>query len=445
MSATGKPNLAWRMLALASLAQNSAFGLSFGTYSTAITDLQMQMDTTRALAGGALGLLVLSYSLCSPLIGMVLRRLSIRYALVLGSALLALGYLLVAMAGSIYQILAIFALVIGPGTALMGVIAPSTLVSRWFVRNRGKMLGITHMSLLMFIAPPIGSLITAAYGPSTLFLCIAGTFAVLAPVFLLVIDSPEDVGLKPMGYAEAVSVRSGSAPAEEARLLPTRSIIGRADYWILNLGVALLGAGAGTFSTHIVPIAMEKGLSPHEGALLMSASGGAGVVGGILLGMLADRVGPIRVLAINAMAVSALWFGMAVSDSFVVLLFLCGLIGACLGTTVIGLLAASLSQLFGPQNLDRAMGYSYLIKLPLIFSAAPITGHLFDVNGAYHAAIMLHVVAFAAASLMFVAIVFVVRPGRPAGAASAIDQTGAGDSPCADKVGDHDPAEAPVR
>jgi hypothetical protein len=55
------------------------------------------------------------------------------------------------------------------------------------------------------------------------------------------------------------------------------------------------------------------------------------------------------------------------------------------------------------------MGISYAVKLPFIFTFAPLVGHLFDLSGGYRLPFLLTTGILTVACLFFVLMIFAVR------------------------------------
>jgi MFS family permease len=206
MTAAAARFTAWRMLAIAFLAQNCAIGIALGSYGTLITSLQTEFNTSRSLASTGLSVMLLVLGLMSPFMGGLLTRFSIRTVMVAGAVLNMVGYLLLAQANSIYMVLAIYAALLGPGYCMLGIIAPATLISRWFTRHRGKALGVMNMPLFLASVSPIAAFLTIHYSLQSAYLLFAGVFALLLPLLLTIVDRP------PAAAAEAgAAVSEGGA------------------------------------------------------------------------------------------------------------------------------------------------------------------------------------------------------------------------------------------
>ncbi|WP_066826400.1 MFS transporter [Sphingomonas mali] len=390
----------WRMVALATLAQNFALGLSFGSLGPLMKSFETEFHTGRGLVSTAAGLLFLALSILSPLLGARLNRVRLRYVMCLGGLLSALGYFGLTVVTGIYEVLAIYAFLIGPGICLLGYLPASTLVSNWFAGNRGKALGIVNMTIVLFFFPPILARVVDAEGMRAAFLVIAGLYLAASVLMLLVIDRPAGSGC---AAGPAVAVR----PAQ----LTTGAILHTRAFWALSLGVGILTGAGSTITVHIIPLATGRGFSLEASSLLLSAYAGAGLLGTVIFGALSDRIGSRTTLVINGVAQIALWLLLLPALGYVPLIVIVALIGIC-SVAILTLHSAAISEIFGQDNVAAVLGLSYVPKVVFIFGSAPLAGFLYDFTGGYDVAILVHIACF-----VFATLGFVLLPGRVTGSA----------------------------
>jgi predicted MFS family arabinose efflux permease len=196
-------------------------------------------------------------------------------------------------------------------------------------------------------------------------------------------------------------------PASTERLLSTRELLSSPPFWLLSLAIGVM-AGSGTaFVVHIVPFGMERDMTLQSASGLLSTYAGAGIIGTLLFGTIADRIGPPSALVLTTFCQALLWWGL-LHVTGAPLYLLAGLLGICVVplTTLHG---AALSELVGPANISRAMGVSYAIKLPFIFTFAPFVSFLFDRAGGYRVPFLVTSATLVVACLFFLMMVFAVR------------------------------------
>lgn len=394
---------AWRMLIIAFLAQNCAIGMNFGIYGTIVTEIESVYSTSRTLAASGLALMVMVMGLLSPLVGSLIRRISLRAIMMSGAAICAVGYILLAFSQSIWAVLAIYALVIGPGVCLLGVVPSSTLISNWFLAGKGKALGFVNMPLFVFLFPLLTAVVVARFGLSAVFIMAAVVSVALIPLLALVISDPSQCGASRFG--EAPVSADGTVPAANAEadlpLLEGRQLHSNAAFQVIWLGIGLLTTAGIMLTTHIVPLALEKGFDLPSASLLLSSFGLCAAAGSILFGWLADRIGGRAAIIVQALTWIVPWYLLLVlGDALLPLILVAGLAGLVSGG-IVGLCGVLIGTWLGPRNFSTAMGNIYFYKVPFLFGAAPLAGYLFDRTGSYHVPIIMHIATFVFVAGMF--------------------------------------------
>lgn len=384
---------AWRMVAIGFLASNCALGLTIGSFAPVLPALQAELGVNRATIASLLAIMYMSLGLASPFVGQALTRHSLRGTMIAGALLLALGFALLSIAGSFLTVVGIYGLLIGPGVCLLSIVPTTTLVNRWFVEGRGRALGFATMTLFLLFTPPLAARIVEEGGPKLLFLGLAAVFLLLIAPLTRIRDWPP--GATSSGQDTAHSPVAGAWSI--GRLLGNRS------FWVLSLAMGVLTSSTGVLLTHAIPIAGEKGISPVAAATLVSMFGAGNLIGAPMFGALADRMGPLPALAINALCQAGLWLLVAWSMSLGGLLTAAALIGLCAGATI-ALHSAALTLLFGAETYSRAMGLSYFLKVPFLLAVAPAAGHVFDVTGSYSLAELSNAAMLGIAMVAFLAL-----------------------------------------
>jgi MFS family permease len=395
----------WKMVLLAFLAQNCAMGLAFGSFGPLLASTEQHFQVTRAVAATGMSALMLALGLLAPLAGSALQRVRLRTLLVGGAFISAVAYTGLAVTTSFPVALGMYVLA-GAGVCLLGVIAPVTLVARWFESGRAKALSLVNLPILLFLSPYLITEFLPAYGRSAVLLAIGALFLILTPLLWLVVEHPAQLGQLPHGATGQGAAAAAQTDPVAVRL-STGSIFANARFWIISLGVGVM-AGAGTaFVVHIISFGVEQHMSLQQASLLLSIHAGSGILGTLLFGWFADRAGPAVALATNTLLQALLWWSL-LQVSGTAMFVLAAVMGICV-VPVTTLHGASLSALFGAANVSRVMGFSYLIKLPFLFASAPLVGLLFDRTGRYQLPFQLTAMILAVACGAFMLLVYMSR------------------------------------
>lgn len=416
-----------RMVAIGFIAQSLAIGPTYGAFGPLLGEFERMFDMSRAMVSLPLSLVVLANGLLAPVIGSFVERFTIRRTLMLGALLLTVGYLVLAMARSGVEVLMIYGLLIGPGVALLGMLPNATLVTNWYTERQGTMLGIVNMPLMVMVVPLAVAWLLPDLGFRGILVMLAAMHAVALPALWFVIERPEAIGQRPFGDARPFGDKQAAiagAVADGDRPIPMMRLLVVPLFLLTTFGAGLaVGAGVSKM-VHLVPLVTERGWSLQQAALLMSISGGTGVVGALMFGWLADRIGGAGALVINCVTQAIIWLILILPVGFGVLIVDAVIIGMC-GGGLITAKAVLVTRIFGRASFSRVMGLSGLMNVPFLFGLSPVAGILRDLTGDYVLAVWLHIAGFIIGAICFVVTGLMIRNGRgmpaslPAPAATA--------------------------
>jgi cyanate permease len=406
----------WRVVLLSFLAQNLSMGFAFGSFGPLLASTEQQFGVTRAVAAMGMSLIMLAIGVLSPLIGSLLQHLSVRIAMIGGALLSATGYWGLAILPSFTLALLMFGL-IGAGVSVLAILGPPTLVSRWFLSDKAKMLSIVNLPIALFLTPYIVAAILPNLGRFAILGTIGTICLLLIPFLLLIEDDPARIGQAAWG-SDSRSLQTAVTGTATNRPLSSREILTSGPFWLLAFGIGLMAGSSTVFMVHIVPFGIERQMSLQTAASLLSVYGGAGIIGTLLFGWIADFIGPPAALVLSALCQTLLWYGL-LHVTGLPLFLLAGLLGICVvpGPTLHG---AALNNLFGPINISSAMGISYAVMLPFILSFAPFVGFLFARAGGYRLPFLLMAGMLALACLFFLLMAIDSRRQKTFAVATAI-------------------------
>ena len=378
------------MLVRATLAQNIGTGCVFGGLGVSVLALQSRYEANLATASLALTLAVFSMTACGPLISGLIRRFGIRAVMTFGVALSLVGYTVLAVAPTMLVALAACALLIGPGSALFAALPPAVLASSWYPHDRGKVMGITYLPIFVTLSPMISISIIQHYDLTVFYTAIAGIHLLLIPLMLGVADPPaavmaqDDVGAPVVGSA---------APL----------ILGSLLFWLIVAGDGILNGTAIAGSAHMMPILHGYGIPEETGAILLTLSGVASMLGSLISGYACDRIGPAITLTLAGCGFALAWTIILLTGwlpSLAIAVFLIGLCGASVFPPVSSLAVS----IFGLEALPKVLGLIGIMTLPFTLIMPPAAGWLHDVAGTYAPAAATIVAACLLAALAFAAI-----------------------------------------
>ena len=192
----------------ANFARNAAASL---TISVFIYPLSEELGWSRTLIAGAAAAGGLAATFTSPIIGRMIDRYGARSVLTVSIVVLCISTFALAWSDVSLTVMGatipwVFYIAYGTGRVIFASpvqIGTSVVVSRWFIRMRGRtngILGLSH-SAGMVLFPLIASIVIAQSGwrDAWFVLSVVVFVVALLPVALLISEQPEDLGLRPDG------------------------------------------------------------------------------------------------------------------------------------------------------------------------------------------------------------------------------------------------------
>lgn len=382
-AAPGTPNhpLAIRMGVVAWLSQNVIIGSTFGTPGILLRPMQERMGVAPELASMGVPLVILGSAVLASAAGVLASRFSLRSLMAVSALASALAWLLLAFSTSFVAYIVAYALLLGPAMSLAGMVLPPTLVTRWFNSNRGLAIGIVHLPVIVTIMPVLGNWVIEHHGLQALFLGLAALSGlVLLPASLLVIDHPPGETAK-----EAAQIADEAGGAAGSLSVP--QLLKSPYFWALALAVSAMNTSVTLLGVHLVAMAESWGYSAKDGAFMASTMAFCGMAGSVLFGMIADRLGGARTVALVVFDGAVLWVLFLLGLPYPLLLVVIGVMGMH-GSAGIPAAAKAYAEALGTASFARAYGLSATVTLPLTVLCIIGTGTVYRLNGNYTVTIL---------------------------------------------------------
>ena len=388
-----------QILAVGFLTQAVSIGVSFGSFSVFLEPVAREFSATRMQVSFGQSLLMLVMTSAGLVVGPLLDRRSIRSIMTAGAAFGALCLLGLSQARALWQMGLLFGVGMALCVAMLGPLASSTVVARWFEEKRGWALGIANMGGPAggFAFALLGGVLVGQLGWRTTLLVYAGVVLAVVPAVRAVVrNRPQDVGQWPDG-ADGPPPDHVEAPA--ASTWTAGALLREPRFWLLVLPVGIyLGISSG-WAAHIVPLGLDLGFALESASTIFALGALVGIAGTFLFGALADRAG-LRALLWVILAAHLLGF-LALRDPAGRWVF--PAVVAVLGFVSGGLMpvyASLIGRLFGPDSFGQVMGLGGFVMLPFAFASPPVAGALRDASGSYGSAFLAFAVAMLVASVL---------------------------------------------
>jgi MFS family permease len=280
------------------LIATAAFRSSTGAL---IEPIELQFGWSRSTTSFAITVNLVVYGLTAPFAAALMERFGIRRMVALALTLVALGCLATTVMASSWQLVLAWGFAIGVGTGSMALVFGAIIAERWFVKNRGLVVGIfsaaSSTGQLVFL-PALAYLINYHGWRTAVFVVAAFSLLLVPLVMWLLADSPARVGLTPYG------AEPGWEPPAQSKRNPARAAIATLTessrtwaFWVLMGTFFICGWSTnGLVASHFIPAAHDHGIPATTAANLLALIGIFDIIGTIGSGWLTDRVDPRNLL-----------------------------------------------------------------------------------------------------------------------------------------------------
>lgn len=261
-----------------------------------IVPLQKEFGWSTAEISSALSIRFILFGLMAPFAAALLNRYGLRNVTLAAQLIVVSALVLSLGMTEVWQLIALWGVVIGIGTGMTALVLGATIATRWFAARRGLVIGIMTASVatgqLVFL--PLLASLTERYGWRLALglVCIMLVISSLA-VLLAMRDRPSDVGLRPFGDEgteplPAPPVSHGSITGVALGTL--RDASRSMAFWILFATFFVCGASTnGLVQVHLIPMCLDFGIPQVQAASLLAAMGIFDFFGTIMSGWLSDR------------------------------------------------------------------------------------------------------------------------------------------------------------
>lgn len=400
----------WWLLAAAVVSMALGSGVSFWSFGLYVDPLESEFGWSRAEVSLGFSLSLLVSGLVAPLVGRWIDTRGPRSAILVGTVLTSLSYILLAFTDSLWQWY-VFSAVNAVVRQLMFFMPFMSLISRWFDRRRGIAISIlgSGFSLGGFLVVPLMSLAIDGLGWRGAFVVSAiATLALFLPVgYFIVRDSPADVGAEIDG---APAPEDDDLPSPPVEGLTLREALRTPFFWTLSFALMLLFFGMFGWLVHQVPFYESVGFSRGTAALLVSVTAGLGIGTRLVVGVFADRVDRFELLAIGlTMFLISSMVTLSIStEPVAIALFLVFWIAGTAGGPIIE--ALLLTRAFGVAHFATILGGVVVVETLGQIISPTIAGAIFDRTGSYDLAIFVFLGTYSASLVLFAIALRLPRP-----------------------------------
>ena len=357
---------------------------TFNTFGIFFNPLQTEFGWSRAAISGAASLSMFLCGFVGIIVGSLNDRFGPRLVITACGFFFCLGYLLMSGLNTIWQLYLFYGLMIGIGMSGTDVVLLST-IARWFVKKRGMMSGIMKVGtgVGMVIVPLVASRLIIVYDWRM-------TYAILSAIALIFVISfaqflrRDPAQMQQLAYGEEAN--AGSLNSVEGGLY-LREAIHTRQFWTICVVNLIFLLCAMTIVVHIVPHALDLGISATNAAIVLSIIGGASIVGRFMMGSLGDIVGNEQavIICFLTLVVAVFWLQLAKE---LWMLYLFAVVYGFSHGGFVTLISPTVAGFFGTRSHGLIFGVVFFSGTIGGTIGPVLAGHIFDVTNSYEIAFL---------------------------------------------------------
>ena len=331
----------------------------------------------------------------APFVGTLVDRHGGRWLIVIGTAIVAVGYLILGYVETFTEFVIVRLTFVTFGDAMMGSMVVNIVIAQWFLRRRGRALAISSMGVgfAKVCMPIVAASLMLWFGWRETWMVFGLVTLILGivPALLFVRRSPEAMGFLPDGTAPPISSndpiinqnRAARDGVTDQDLEWTRGeAMQTGTFWLMVITFGIASVGVTGLNLHVYPYVTDRGYAPMVAAAVMSVIASMQLFSPLAWGLLAEHI-DVRVAAMLRFVVQAIGLGLATLTSDIFSLYIgFFLYGIGLGGNMV-LPEILWANYFGRRSLGTVRGLGMLISQALAAVGPPFFGFLFDATNGY--------------------------------------------------------------
>ena len=386
----------WVVVAVAIIAGAFTAGISVWCAGTFLIPMTEAFSWTRTEYSLGLAIRALSTAFVAPWIGPWFdkpngpRTLMTISVSAMGLSMIGMGFIGDLFSFGILSPLAQYYLLYGVvgGAAQMGagMGLTQTVLPKWFIKKRGRVLGIaaTGSALAPLIFPPMVQFFSDEFGFRHTWVILGiSLMVILVPLSRLVKTQPEDIGLLPDNNDPTTEEETSNSKVNIDDGVYTRSMAVRTKaFWLLAASFAFISLGMAGYQVNWQPYFIDVGFSASTAAYAVSFYAIFSIASRLIWGFLGDQFHPRKLLVIGLLLICSCVIFLQTVDSMTELIIFGIFQGLSIGSFII-LEPLLVARYFGRQNLGAIFGLMRPAMTLLGASSPLVVAALYDFQGTY--------------------------------------------------------------
>ena len=269
--------------------------------SVLIVPLEESFGWGRDEISFAIAVNVLLFGLVAPFAAALMERFGIKKVVMTALSVVGTGSALTIFIQKPWQLVALWGVVVGIGTGSMALVFAASIANRWFIKNRGLVIGgltaATATGQLIFL--PGLSTLAINIGWQSVSIAVSLSCFVMVPIIgLFMYERPSSAGVTPYGapfdWVESIQNKQNAGRVAIDSLKQALKV---RNFWYLAGSFFVCGLSTnGLIGTHFIPAAHDHGMMEVAAASLLALVGVFDVIGTLFSGWLTDRIDPKKLL-----------------------------------------------------------------------------------------------------------------------------------------------------
>ena len=329
----------------------------------------------------AFSLFMVVYGLFLIIAGKINDSFGPRIVMTICGFFFGVGYLLMSRINALWQFYILYGVILAIG--MSGTFVPLiSTVTRWFVKKRSLMTGICAAGIGVgtMIIPPIASWLISTSGWRQSFIIIGSVSLVLIITLAQLLKrDPSDIAQSPYDTDQADKI----VVQMQAKGFSLRQAVWTSQFWILSVAFFGFGFYLQSVMVHIVPHAINMGISPIKAAIIITFIGGGSTAGRVIMGAIAGRIGNKLATIISFILITFAAYILILSKEvwmFYLFAFIFGFSYG--GLQIMGSLLVA--DLFGLRAHGLILGVVTFIFTIGSGTGPLVASYIFDLSGSYH-------------------------------------------------------------
>jgi len=369
------------------------FGGARYSFAVFMKPLSESMEWSRSELSLAVTINLIFYGLASPVIGWLFDTIGARKVMITGAALMTCALCAMYFANSLWVFYFLYGVLSAFGANAIGRMSQVSIVTNWFVKRRGMMMGVTALSIGLgtAIMAPVVRWLLDSYGWRMAFVALGVMMAVLVLVPIIVFvkgqGRPEDRGFGPDGSPLETTRDTSPNLAQATQSKDTDWKVGEAlrtkAFWAVSLAMGIAYMGSYIFLLHGPADFEDRGFSGATAAMVLSIGTLASCVGRLGFGWLADQA-PLKAGFLLQIGLHLIALPLVLIDGSVYWLYAFAIIwGVGYGGTGV-YLPYAIAYYYGRSSFASIYGWSAMASTFCGATGGYLGGLVYDLTGSYY-------------------------------------------------------------